>query len=91
MAEWKIDVLFYGKITGPAQFVLAGLEEGQFANPYLGFLLRTQGRSVLVDCGVNDRFIVDGKAWGDFLRRQADPSCCGHWRKMVLLRTRLKW
>ena len=58
--------MFYGKITGPAQFVLAGLEEGQFANPYLGFLLRTQGRSVLVDCGVNDRFIVDGKAWGGF-------------------------
>lgn len=66
MAEWKLDVLYYGKITGPAQFVLAGLDEGQFANPYLGFLLRSGGRTVLVDCGVNDRFIVDGKAWGGF-------------------------
>jgi N-acyl homoserine lactone hydrolase len=66
VALWEIDPLFYGKITAPAQFVLAGLEEGYFANPYLGFLLRDAGRCVLVDCGINDRFIVDGKAWGGF-------------------------
>jgi N-acyl homoserine lactone hydrolase len=66
MAEWKIDVLFYGKITAPAQFLLAGLEEGYLTNPYLGFLLRQGKRCVLVDCGINDRFIVDGKAWGGF-------------------------
>jgi N-acyl homoserine lactone hydrolase len=66
MAEWNIEVLFYGKITAPAQFVLAGLEEGELTNPYLGFLLRSRNRCVLVDCGINDRFIIDGKAWGGF-------------------------
>lgn len=66
MSEWSLDVLYYGKITGPSQFVLAGLEEGYLTNPYLGFLLRRKDRYVLVDCGINDRYIIDGKAWGGF-------------------------
>ena len=65
-AGWTIDVLFYGHITGPAKMILEGLDEGTFTNPYLGFLLRDGTRCVLVDCGISDRFIVDGKAWGGF-------------------------
>lgn len=63
---WTIDVLFYGLITGPAKMILEGLDEETFTNPYLGFLLRDGTRCVLVDCGISDRFIVDGKAWGGF-------------------------
>jgi N-acyl homoserine lactone hydrolase len=32
--------------------------------PYLGFLLKGKDRAILVDTGINEKFIVDGKAWG---------------------------
>jgi glyoxylase-like metal-dependent hydrolase (beta-lactamase superfamily II) len=67
MAEWNIEVLFYGRATAPGQMVLAGLGEGELTCPYLGFLLRYGSRYILVDCGINDRFIIDGKAWGGIL------------------------
>jgi glyoxylase-like metal-dependent hydrolase (beta-lactamase superfamily II) len=66
MTEWDLNVLYYGKITAPAQFLLAGLDEGFITNPYLGFLVQHKDRCILVDCGINDRFIKDGKAWGGF-------------------------
>jgi len=70
MADWNIKVLFYGRSTAPAQQVLSSLgnrSPGEdFTLPYLGFLLQLDNRNVLVDCGINDKFIVDGKAWGGF-------------------------
>jgi len=69
MPEWKIEVLYYGWSTAPAQMLHPGLGEGEFTIPYLGFLLRLGNRCVLVDCGISERFIVDGKAWGGFPAR----------------------
>jgi len=66
MNQWNIEVLFYGKITAPAQQILPGLDPGDFTIPYLGFLLEQGNRNVLIDCGINEKFIVDGKAWGGF-------------------------
>jgi len=32
--------------------------------PYLGFLLQAGGQNILVDTGISEKFIVNGKAWG---------------------------
>ncbi len=61
---WKVTVLYYGHITSPKSSATAGLDEDLVLNnPYLGFLLQKDGENVLVDCGINERSIVDGKAW----------------------------
>ena len=36
----------------------------EMSAPYLGFLLKSKERVILVDTGINEKFIVDGKAWG---------------------------
>ena len=73
MAEWDIKVLFYGKITEPAHIAVIGLEgEELFDVPYLGFLLQSGDRNILVDCGISEKFFIDGKAWGGF------PAVGGH-------------
>jgi glyoxylase-like metal-dependent hydrolase (beta-lactamase superfamily II) len=68
MCQWTIDVLFYGKVRGPGDFIIAdsGLGEQEFDVPYLGFLLRSGDQKVLVDNGMREDFIIDGKAWGGF-------------------------
>ena len=67
MANWKIKVLDYGFITIPKDLLTVGVDVGLIIDlPYMGFLLTDGERKVLVDCGINDRFIVDGKAWGSF-------------------------
>ena len=64
---WKIKVLFYGKIRVPKSVVTPGLDPDlTLDGPYLGFLLQTSKRNVLVDTGISEKFIVDGKAWGGF-------------------------
>ncbi len=62
---WEIKALFCGQITVPKVAVTPGLDPDiTFDGPYLAFLLRGQGRNILVDTGINQKFIVDGKAWG---------------------------
>ncbi len=69
MKTWQIKVLYYGKITASASMIWpAGMpplrEDFTMSAPYLGFLLQDSARNILVDTGINDGFIVDGKAWG---------------------------
>ncbi len=68
MSLWTIEVLLYGKIRGPGEFIIAGsgLGDQEFDVPYLGFLLQNEGRNILVDSGINENFIIGGKAWGGF-------------------------
>jgi glyoxylase-like metal-dependent hydrolase (beta-lactamase superfamily II) len=67
MTLWDITILYYGKITLPKGVATPGLDpELVFDSPYLGFLLRNGKRHILVDTGIADDFIVDGKAWGGF-------------------------
>jgi N-acyl homoserine lactone hydrolase len=66
---WQIKVLYYGKITANVSMIWpAGMpplqEDFEMSAPYLGFLLKSRERNILVDTGINDGFIVDGKAWG---------------------------
>ena len=69
MKTWDIKVLYAGKIT--ANFALLWptgmppLEEDFVVDvPYLAFLLQSPGENILVDTGISEKFIVDGKAWG---------------------------
>lgn len=68
MTQWTIEVLLYGKVRGPGEFIIAGsgLGEQEFDVPYLGFLLQSGGYNILVDNGINENFIVGGKAWGGY-------------------------
>jgi glyoxylase-like metal-dependent hydrolase (beta-lactamase superfamily II) len=67
MSNWKITVLYYGKITLPKGLATPGLDPDLILeSPYLGFLLQNGARNILVDSGIADSFIVDGKAWGGF-------------------------
>lgn len=67
MRHWKITVLYYGKIVIPKGAATPGLDPMlMLESPYLGFFLTDGKRSILVDSGIDDRFIVDGKAWGGF-------------------------
>jgi glyoxylase-like metal-dependent hydrolase (beta-lactamase superfamily II) len=64
---WDISILYYGKISLPKGVATPGLDmELIFDSPYLGFLLQDGQRNILVDTGISDDFIVDGKAWGGF-------------------------
>jgi N-acyl homoserine lactone hydrolase len=69
MKEWTIKVLYFGKITASVSMIWpAGMppikEDFSMSAPYLGFLLQDGSRNILVDTGISDGFIVDGKAWG---------------------------
>jgi N-acyl homoserine lactone hydrolase len=67
MANWNIKVLDYGLIDVPKEALTVGVDVGKMLRlPYLGFLLSDGTHKVLVDCGINERFIVNGKAWGNF-------------------------
>lgn len=67
MTNWVIDVLDCGVIRCPKEALTAGVDVGLLVDlPYLCFLLSDGMHKVLVDCGINERFIVDGRAWGNF-------------------------
>ena len=64
---WDIKVLYYGMIRIPKSVSTPGLDTDLVIDwPYLGFLLQTANRNVLVDTGISENFIIDGKAWGGF-------------------------
>jgi len=72
MSVWDIKVLYLGKITMPFSTMLSihypfgapsVAEDFTIGGPYLGFLLQRDGHNILVDTGISEKFIVDGKAW----------------------------
>ena len=65
MALWTIKSLYYGKITVPKGNLAAGLDPNLLIDfPYTGYLLQNGEQNVLVDTGIHEDHIVDGKAWG---------------------------
>ena len=69
MKTWSISVLYFGKISANLSVIWPFgmpplVDDFEISAPYLGFLLDGNGRKVLIDTGISDRFIVDGKAWG---------------------------
>jgi N-acyl homoserine lactone hydrolase len=67
MNSWTIKVLNYGKITLPKAALTPTLDPDLVIEiPYLGFLLQNGKRNILVDTGISDKFIINGKAWGGY-------------------------
>lgn len=67
MNLWNIKVLYYGDITIPKAIATPNLDPDLFiVSPYLGFLLENGKHKILVDTGISDSSIIDGKsAWGN--------------------------
>ena len=57
MSNWKIYPMDFGKID----VTPVGMP---FTISYMGFLLDNGNKKILVDAGIHERVIVDGKAWG---------------------------
>lgn len=67
MTDWRIHVLYYGEIECTKDALTQGIDVGlPITLPYLGFLLNNGNKKILVDTGINERFIIDGKAWGGY-------------------------
>ncbi len=70
MNVWDIKVLYYGEIKILKAMATPNLDPDLMINsPYLGFLLQNGKRNILVDTGISDNYIVDGKAFGNFPAR----------------------
>ena len=72
MNVWDVKVLYLGKITMPFSTMLSiqyafsppsPPEDFTISAPYLGFLLQYNGHNIIVDTGISEKFIIDGKAW----------------------------
>jgi len=69
MRTWDVKVLYLGKITAKLSLLWpTGMpplpEDFALGAPYLAFLLQSEGQIILIDTGISEKFIVDGKAWG---------------------------
>ncbi|MEJ2718069.1 MAG: N-acyl homoserine lactonase family protein [Deltaproteobacteria bacterium] len=64
MSPWKIKPLVCGTIEVKKEQLTTGLDVGlPLVVPYLGFYLSDSAHKILVDNGINAKYIVDGKAW----------------------------
>ena len=65
--SWKIKVLNYGWLKSPKSVFTPGVDtDVMMQAPYLGFLLQKNGQNVLVDTGINEKYIVNGRTrWGN--------------------------
>jgi glyoxylase-like metal-dependent hydrolase (beta-lactamase superfamily II) len=67
MNNWEIKVLYYGKTSPQKSALTPPLDSDLVIDvPYMGFLLQKGKESILVDTGISDSFIIDGKAWGGY-------------------------
>ncbi|MDW7669200.1 MAG: N-acyl homoserine lactonase family protein [Bacillota bacterium] len=64
MSHWKIYPLVFGWIKCPKNMITTGLDQDIIIQiPYLGFYITNGDRKILIDNGINEKYIVDGKAW----------------------------
>ncbi len=64
MSNWKIKTLLFGTIEVKKDQLTTGLDVGlPLTVPYLGFYMTDGRKRLLVDNGINSKYIVDGKAW----------------------------
>jgi len=65
MDKWLIKPLVFGWIEGPKSHLTSGLDSNLIMKvPYLGFVLTNHKLNILVDTGINEKYIKDGLAWG---------------------------
>lgn len=65
MKQWNVKVLHLGTVNQSKGQMTIGLDLDLMLDiPFLGFLLQSEGRNILVDSGGNERFLINGKGWG---------------------------
>jgi len=70
VGNWRIQAIPLGANFIMKEALTVGLDTGlQIWFPYLVFLLSNGKTKILVDCGISEDWIVDGKAWGGFPAR----------------------
>lgn len=63
--KWKLKVLSCGTHKNYKGNLSSGYDQDLFIKlPYLAFLLQDGNMNILVDNGINERYVKDGKAWG---------------------------
>ena len=65
VGKWKVTTIDCGWNLGNYGMNLTpGRNDHPTKIPYLAFLLQDGEKNILIDNGINDRFMIDGKAWG---------------------------
>lgn len=65
VGKWQVKVISCGTHMNYKGALCSGYDEKLFIKlPYLAFLLQDGETNVLIDNGINERYIIDGKAWG---------------------------
>ena len=63
--KWKATVLSCGTHMNYKGALSSGYDQELFIKlPYLAYLLQDGEMNILIDNGINERYVVDGKAWG---------------------------
>lgn len=63
--KWRAKTLNCGIHVNAKGALTAGFDPNLYMKlPYLAFLLQDGKTNILIDNGINERFLIDGKAWG---------------------------
>lgn len=63
--KWKASVLYCGMhITTKGALTTGFNQDMKLKAPYLSFLLQDGEMNILIDAGISEDFLIDGKAWG---------------------------
>ena len=63
--KWKVTVLSYGTHMNYKGALSSGYDQDLFIKlPYLAYLLQDGDMNILIDNGINERYVIDGTAWG---------------------------
>jgi glyoxylase-like metal-dependent hydrolase (beta-lactamase superfamily II) len=71
IGKWKLTTIDCGWHIANKINLTPGWDNMSIKLPYLAFLLQNGEKNILVDNGINERFLIDGKAWG------GAPADCG--------------
>jgi N-acyl homoserine lactone hydrolase len=67
MPDWRIQAIPLGANFVIKDRLTVGLDSDlQLWFPYLSFFVSDGKTNILIDCGISENFIVDGKAWSGF-------------------------
>ena len=63
--KWKASVIYCGMhITTKGALTTGFDQDMKLKAPYLAFLLQDGETNLLIDAGIGEHFLIDGKAWG---------------------------
>ena len=80
--KWKMTVLSCGTHMNYKGALSSGYDQDLFIKlPYLAYLLQDGDMNILIDNGINERFLIDGKAWGGAPPSAARRTWLSLWRK----------